>query len=74
MWQFIKPGTPAFYAMAIGMTGVVVLLLKTLLSAGKKGWYGELADAVGMVGSVGTFATVLLGSVVAVLAVFGIGK
>jgi hypothetical protein len=60
--------------MGIGVTGLVVALLKTLLSASKKGWYGEVADAVGMFGSVASLAGVALTALVAVLAVFGIGK
>jgi hypothetical protein len=74
LWQFIKPGSPAFLCLGIGITGLVVMLLKPLLTAGKKGWYAELADAVGMVGSVASLAGVALSALVAVLAVFGIGK
>ena len=60
--------------IGIGITGLVVALLKALLSATRKGWYAELADAVGMLGSVASLAAVALTALVAVLAVFGIGK
>lgn len=74
VWQFIKPGTPAFLCIGIGITGLVVALLKVLLTASKKGWYAELADAVGMIGSVASLAGVALTALAAVLAVFGIGR
>ncbi|MBP2643446.1 MAG: hypothetical protein H6Q67_1333 [Firmicutes bacterium] len=60
--------------IGIGITGLVVALLKALLTASKKGWYAELADAVGMTGSVVSLASVVLSALVAILAVFGIGK
>ena len=52
----------------------MVALLHALLTASKKGWYAELADAVGMVGSVVSLAGVTLTALAAVLAVFGIGR
>jgi len=48
--------------------------MKALLTATHKGWYAELTDAVGMVGSVVTLAGITLTALAAVLAVFGIGK
>lgn len=74
MWECVKPGTPAFIGLSIGIAGLAVALMAYILGATNKSKYAVLSDAGASLGSIVSIATTALGALAAVLAVFGIGR
>jgi hypothetical protein len=74
LWECVKPCTPAFTGLMIGVAGLAVALISYLLGATNKAKYAVLADAGASLSSIVIIATTALTALAAVLAVFGIGR